>query len=100
MPLLHRRDAQPHEIGPGCGDDHVHDAFVELARQSPPPPALVLPWLYRVVRNKALAASRSSIRQRRRENAASKPEACAWALTADGDRQQSHRGRQICERIW
>ena len=38
---------------PGAGEDLVQDAFVKLARQSPPPEQ-VLPWLYRVVRNGAL----------------------------------------------
>jgi RNA polymerase sigma factor (sigma-70 family) len=65
---------------PGYGDDHVHDAFVELARQASPP-VQVLPWLYHVVRNKALAACRSAVRQRRRESVASKPE--AWFAAVD-----------------
>jgi RNA polymerase sigma factor (sigma-70 family) len=51
---------------PGNGEDLVHDAFVKLARQAPPP-ARVLPWLYRVVRNTALTAHRSTVRRRRRE---------------------------------
>ena len=65
---------------PGGGDDFVHDAFVRLAQQSPDP-AHVLPWLYRVVRNRALAVSRSAWRRRRRESHASVPE--SWFATGD-----------------
>src|SRR5438270_2255217 len=65
---------------PGAADDVVQDAFVTLARQSPPPEQ-VLAWLYRVVRNGAVAAARSAARRRRREGAASAPE--AWFMAAD-----------------
>lgn len=65
---------------PECGDDCVQDAFVELARQVDSPEQIV-PWLYRVVRNKALAASRKSSRLRRRESRASRPE--AWFAGVD-----------------
>ena len=65
---------------PGSGEDLVHDAFVKLAQQSPPPER-VLPWLYRVVRNTALCADRAAGRRRRREGAASTPE--AWFATID-----------------
>jgi RNA polymerase sigma-70 factor (ECF subfamily) len=57
-----------------AGDDLVHDAFMKLAQQSPPP-ELILPWLYQVVRNGAMAAARASTRRRRREDAVSAPEA-------------------------
>jgi RNA polymerase sigma-70 factor (ECF subfamily) len=67
---------------PSYADDVVQEAFVALARQSPPPER-VLPWLYHVVRTGALAAARSAIRRRRREAEASAPE--AW-LTAAEDR--------------
>src|SRR5438552_16014222 len=50
----------------GGGEDLVHNAFVRLAQQRPPPD-LVLPWLYRVVRNEALTAHRTAVRRRRRE---------------------------------
>ena len=39
----------------GSAEDLVQNAFVRLAQQAPPPEQ-VLPWLYRVVRNEALAA--------------------------------------------
>ncbi len=47
------------------GEDLVQDAFVRLAQQASAP-TQVLPWLYRVVRNGALAAYRSAARRRRR----------------------------------
>jgi RNA polymerase sigma-70 factor (ECF subfamily) len=50
----------------GSADDLVHDAFVRLAQQSPPPEQ-VLPWLYRVIRNQALENHRTASRRRRRE---------------------------------
>ena len=65
---------------PGSGEDHVQDAFVQLARQSPPP-MRVLPWLYRVVRNQALSANRAAARRRRREQRASVPE--GWFVRED-----------------
>jgi RNA polymerase sigma-70 factor (ECF subfamily) len=61
-------------------EDLVHDAFVHLARQAPPPERPV-PWLYRVVRNAALAAHRSATRRRRREQRVSNP--VAWFTRAD-----------------
>jgi len=65
---------------PGNGEDHVHDAFLQLARQSPPP-MRVPPWLYRVVRNLAFATNRAAARRRRREQQASVPE--SWFAVAD-----------------
>jgi RNA polymerase sigma factor (sigma-70 family) len=55
------------------GEDLVQSAFVRLAQQNPPPDQ-VLPWLYRVVRNEALAAHRTASRRRKREQGASSPE--------------------------
>ncbi|MHC4402867.1 MAG: RNA polymerase sigma factor [Planctomycetota bacterium] len=51
-----------------CPDDCVQEALVELARRAEVPEDVV-PWLYRVVRNRAISASRSSRRRRRRERA-------------------------------
>ena len=65
---------------PWCGEDLVHDAFVKLAQQSPPPER-VLPWLYGVVRNGAFAAHRAAVRRRGREGEASTPE--AWFAAVD-----------------
>src|SRR5438874_10505998 len=65
---------------PHTGEDVVHDAFVSLAQQEPPP-GRVLPWLYRTVRNAALAAHRSSWRRRRREDTVRTDE--AWFSQTD-----------------
>ncbi len=64
----------------GSAEDLVHSAFVRLAQQAPPP-RQVLPWLYRVVRNEALAAHRSALRRRRREEHSSARE--AWFGATD-----------------
>jgi RNA polymerase sigma-70 factor (ECF subfamily) len=65
---------------PQGGEDTVQDAFVKLAQQAPPPEQ-VLPWLYSVVRNGALAASRGEARRRRREDRVSGTE--GWFAAAD-----------------
>ena len=52
-------------------EDVVQDAFVKLAAQRPPPDN-VAGWLYRVVRNGALAAVRAERRRRRHESAAAR----------------------------
>src|SRR5258707_6937659 len=65
---------------PAGEEDLVQDAFIKLAQQAPAPEQ-VLPWLYRVVRNGALAAGRGQARRRRRENRASAAE--AWFAAAD-----------------
>src|SRR5258708_7944837 len=70
----------------GGAEDLVQDAFIRLAQQRLPPER-VLAWLYRVVRNEALASFRSAARRRQRERKASPGE--AWFSTAadrlDGD---------------
>ena len=48
-------------------DDCVQEAFVKLAAQVPPPDQPV-PWLYRVVRNRAISLRRSQERRRRHES--------------------------------
>jgi RNA polymerase sigma-70 factor (ECF subfamily) len=50
-------------------EDVVQEAFLKLVVQKPPPEHPV-PWLYRVVRNGALSASRADRRRRRYETAA------------------------------
>ncbi len=72
-------------------EDLVQNAFVHLAQQSPPPEQ-VLPWLYRVVRNEALAAQRGAARRRQRERRASSPE--AW-FTAFEDRLDSNEAARL-----
>jgi RNA polymerase sigma-70 factor (ECF subfamily) len=62
---------------PAGGEDLVQDAFVKLAQQSLAPEK-VLAWLYRVVRNGALAAARGDARRRERDNKACQSE--VWFL--------------------
>lgn len=76
---------------PGVADDVVQEAFVRLAQQCPPPER-ALPWLYRVVRNAALAAQRGAARRRQREKSASARE--AWFASAD-DRLDAEAAAQL-----
>ncbi|HUG89264.1 MAG TPA: sigma-70 family RNA polymerase sigma factor [Planctomycetaceae bacterium] len=46
--------------------DVVQESLLELCRQDPLPERIV-PWLYKVVRNKAISAARSENRRRRHE---------------------------------
>ncbi len=62
-------------------EDLVHEAFVTLARQAVAPEAPG-PWLYRTVRNAALAAHRTDRRRHDRERRAAGPEA-AFGATDD-----------------
>jgi len=59
---------------PDADEDLVQEAFVRLAQQAAPPEQPI-PWLYRVVRNGALARSRNGTRRQRREQQVSRPEA-------------------------
>jgi RNA polymerase sigma-70 factor (ECF subfamily) len=63
-------------------DDVVQEAFLKLAGQRAPPDN-VIAWLYRVVRNGAIAAGRSEQRRRRYERAAAE-RAGAWFMPAEG----------------
>jgi RNA polymerase sigma factor (sigma-70 family) len=76
---------------PGGAEDLVQDAFVKLAQQLPAPER-VLPWLYRVVRNAALAAGRGEARRRRRQDRASAAE--AWFSTPE-DRIDGHEATRL-----
>jgi RNA polymerase sigma factor (sigma-70 family) len=68
----------------------VQDAFVRLAHQSPPPEQ-VRPWLYRVIRNQALANHRSAARRRKREQRTS--DHVSWFAAVDDriDAQEATR---------
>ncbi len=66
-----------------CPEDCVQEALVELARQAEVPEDVV-PWLYRVVRNKAISAARSFRRRRRREREAAGRKQ-AWFTPSPGD---------------
>jgi RNA polymerase sigma-70 factor (ECF subfamily) len=76
------------------GEDLVQEAFVKLAQQDPPPQRVV-PWLYRVVRNEALAVNRAAARRRRREGLASSPE--AWFKAADDELDARDAARLVGE---
>ncbi len=78
----------------GSAEDIVQEAFVRLAQQVPPPEQ-VLPWLYRVVRNEALANHRSASRRRERERRASTPE--AWFSTAEDRLDAGEATRLLAE---
>src|ERR1700730_10292218 len=56
----------------GEREDVVQEAFVKLVRQSRPPQDAVA-WLYRVVRNGAIDASKMARRRQRRESAVARP---------------------------
>src|SRR5947209_493854 len=64
-----------------AAEDVVQDAFLKLVAQRPPP-ANVVPWLYRVVRNGAVSAARAERRRRRHEGAAAQ-RAPAWFAAAE-----------------
>ena len=65
-------------------EDVVQDALVQLMRQ-PRLPERVVPWLYRVVRNGAISASRAAGRRRRHEALAAQREE-SWFVLAAGER--------------
>jgi RNA polymerase sigma factor (sigma-70 family) len=71
-------------------DDLVQEAFVKLAQQAPPP-AQVLAWLYRVVRNGAWQSHRGELRRRQRETQASAPESWFAAVEEQLDAQRAAR---------
>jgi RNA polymerase sigma-70 factor (ECF subfamily) len=75
-------------------EDLVQEAFVKLAQQSPAPEQ-VLPWLYRVVRNGALAAGRSEARRRRRQDRISGSE--LWFPTTDDQLDGREATRLLAE---
>ena len=78
----------------GSAEDIVQEAFLRLAQQTPPPEQ-VLPWLYRVVRNEALANHRTASRRRERERRASTPE--AWFSTAEDRLDAGEATRLLAE---
>ena len=63
-------------------EDVVQDAFVKLACQGRPP-ADAVAWLYRVVRNGAINASKMARRRQRRESAVARPE--RWFIEPEVD---------------
>jgi RNA polymerase sigma factor (sigma-70 family) len=93
----------------GIPEDVVQEAFLKLFALGKPPHDIV-PWLYRVVRNKAIDASRMAGRRGRREAAAgSRPpwfaEAEADGLRADDavgalERLPAEEREVIITRLW
>jgi RNA polymerase sigma factor (sigma-70 family) len=80
-------------------EDVVQDAFIALARQEPAPDRPVA-WLYRVVRNGAIAAARRSRRRRRREQRAAGREAVTgppWFDATDDRIDAAHAARLLDE---
>ena len=99
--LLYRRHAPALRLyarqWPGAGEDLVHDAFVKLARQAPPPDN-VLAWLYRVVRNGALTAQRAFRRRQRHEGRAAERQP-AWFEPNEGDALDAGEAAAALERL-
>src|SRR5262245_48564790 len=56
-----------------AAEDVVQEAYLKLIALRTPPYEVV-PWLYRVVRNGAMDASKSAERRQRREQAVARPE--------------------------
>jgi RNA polymerase sigma factor (sigma-70 family) len=80
-------------------EDIVQDAFVALARQEPAPDRPVA-WLYRVVRNGAIAAARRSRRRHRREQRAAGREVvpgAPWFDATDDRIDAAHAARLLDE---
>jgi RNA polymerase sigma-70 factor (ECF subfamily) len=67
-----------------CFEDVVQEAFIDLARQSNLSEEKILPWLYRVVRNKAIGASRAMRRRKTHESEAAGSRR-AWFESSPGD---------------
>jgi RNA polymerase sigma-70 factor (ECF subfamily) len=78
----------------GSAEDLVHEAFLRLAQQTPPPEN-VLPWLYRVVRNEALSGHRTATRRRQREQRASAAE--AWFATPEDHLDAAEATNQLAQ---
>src|SRR5262245_36503420 len=86
-------------------EDVVQDAFLALARQDPAPDRAAA-WLYRVVRNGAIAAARRARRRRAREPrvggrehapAAARVRPAAWFDAADDRLDAAHAARLLQE---
>ena len=63
-------------------EDVVQEAFLKLVVQKPPPEQPV-PWLYKVVRNRAISAARSARRRQRREAEAA-ARSKTWFVPTEG----------------
>jgi RNA polymerase sigma-70 factor (ECF subfamily) len=79
----------------GAPEDIVQEAFLKLVVQKPLPEKPVA-WLYRVVRNEALNASRSSRRRRQHEVQAGTRKS-AWFLPTEGIGMDADAATQALE---
>jgi RNA polymerase sigma-70 factor (ECF subfamily) len=77
-------------------EDVVQEAFVKLVSQRQPPTDAVA-WLYRVVRNGAIDASRRARRRQRRESAVARPE--RWFVEPDVEGLDAEIAVAALERI-
>src|ERR1700752_1327008 len=77
-------------------EDVVQEAFVKLVRQSRPPRDAVA-WLYRVVRNGAIDASKMARRRQRRESAAAGP--VRWCVEPEVDGLDAETAVAALERL-
>jgi RNA polymerase sigma factor (sigma-70 family) len=77
-------------------EDVVQEAFIKLVRQSRPPQDAVA-WLYRVVRNGAIDASRMARRRQRRESATARP--VRWFVEPEVDGLDAETAVAALERL-
>ena len=80
----------------GTPEDVVQEAFIKLVRQERPP-ADVVAWLYRVVRNGALDAAKSARRRQRRESSAARP--VRWFVEPSVDGLDERTAAAALERL-
>ena len=78
-------------------EDVVQEALLQLMRQ-PQPPERIVPWLYRVVRNGAISASRAAGRRRRHETFAAGREE-NWFIAASGERLDAATATQALKQL-
>jgi len=78
-------------------EDVVQDALLKLVRQ-PAAPENPVGWIYRVVRNGAISASRSTRRRSRREAAAAHHDE-PWFVAVEGQRLDAVAAREALEQL-
>jgi RNA polymerase sigma-70 factor (ECF subfamily) len=77
-------------------EDVVQEAFLKLVRQIRPPTDAVA-WLYRVVRNGAINASKMARRRQRRESAVARPE--RWFIEPEVEGLDAETARAALQRL-
>lgn len=77
-------------------EDVVQDAFLKFVALDPPPRQAV-PWLYRVVRNRAIDASRTDRRRKERESAVGG--STRWFVEADIGGLDAEAAAKALERL-